>query len=228
MRARLDTMDHIHETNARSMEGFSSLYRRIGKRIMDLSLCFILVPMILPLVMLAVMLVRRDGGPGFYSQHRVGHDGRTFRVWKIRSMVVGADEVLAKYLDENASAKEEWELNQKLENDPRVTKLGEFLRKSSIDELPQVWNVIRGDMSLVGPRPFMPDQKLIYDQAGSSASYYRLRPGITGLWQVTGRGKSSFASRVAFDNEYDRSLSLLSDVKIVIRTIGVLLVGTGH
>ena len=143
---------------------------------------------------------------------------------KIRSMVPDAELILQDYLEQNPKARDEWEHKQKLRCDPRITWLGSFLRKLSIDELPQLWNVLRGDMSLIGPRPIMIDQRALYP----GSAYYHMRPGITGLWQVSDRNESSFIERAKFDTDYYNNCSLKTDLTIFMRTIGVVLRGTGY
>jgi len=190
-----------------------------------LDVCFILMtaPVVLPIVGLFALLTKRDGGPAFYAQQRIGRDGRKFNCWKIRSMVEDADKVLNQYLAENPEANAEWVVSQKLRKDPRITTLGKFIRKSSIDELPQLWCVFKGEMSLVGPRPFLPEQKPLY----KGNAYYTLRPGLTGFWQVSDRNQSSFASRAVYDNRYAAELDMLTDLKILFRTVGVVVRATG-
>lgn len=202
-------------------------YRDIGKRTMDLILSGLLLIAILPLLAVLIPLARRDGGPGFYTQPRVGRDGKEFQCYKLRTMVVDAEALLKRMCDEDPELAREWHENQKLADDPRITKAGRFLRATSLDELPQIFNVIKGDMSLVGPRPFMPDQNDLYWQAGGRA-YYDVRPGITGPWQVEGRGQTSFVSRVGFDERYLHRLSLRGDLGYLVKTIGVVLQRTGH
>lgn len=160
----------------------------------------------------------------FYNQLRVGRRGETFRLLKLRTMVVDADAKLEAYLAENPEARAEWDATQKLKNDPRITKIGAFLRKTSLDELPQLFNVVTGDMSIVGPRPIMESQRDLY----SGDSYYNMRPGLTGLWQVSERNESEFADRVRFDNQYDATLSLKSDLSVLVRTVGVVVRATGY
>jgi lipopolysaccharide/colanic/teichoic acid biosynthesis glycosyltransferase len=198
-------------------------YARFIKRAVDVTAIVLMLPVILPIIALCYVLIRRDGGPAFYSQERIGKNGETFICWKLRSMVVDAEARLDEYLAQNPEAKAEWDLNQKLLNDPRITRVGSFIRKMSIDELPQLFCVLKGDMSLVGPRPFMPDQQDLYP----GRAYYDLRPGLTGLWQVSDRHESTFASRAGFDNNYAADLSLKGDVSILMRTVGVVLRGTG-
>lgn len=173
------------------------------------------------IVVIAVLLKAGGNGPVFFAHSRIGQGGHPFQCWKFRTMVVNAQERLQSYLDENPEARAEWEGSRKLSNDPRVTCLGNFLRKTSLDELPQFWNVIRGDMSLVGPRPITQDEAQYY---GNRFDYYlAVRPGITGLWQVSGRSTSSYDERVKLDVEYVRTRSLWKDLQIVLRTVKVVL-----
>lgn len=203
-------------------------YANGGKRVLDLLLLLIAAPVILSVMALMVTMVSLTGGRPFYAQERIGRDGRTFRCWKVRTMVRNAEADLLRLLSEDPALAQEWIVNQKLARDPRVTFPGRVLRKTSLDELPQVWNVLRGDMSLVGPRPFTPDQKDLYlaDNLGR-IPYLDLRPGITGLWQVSRRNEGSFAERVHYDNAYAHSVSLAGDVRIMLRTFAVVLRGTG-
>ena len=152
----------------------------------------------------------------FYRQARVGRGGRIYRIWKLRSMVMNADQKLEAHLAADPAARAEWDETQKLKRDPRITRFGRLIRKSSLDELPQLWNVLIGDMSLVGPRPMMPDQRALYP----GRAYYALRPGITGPWQVSERNATSFADRARFDDKYhDRDLSLATDVRLLRPTV---------
>lgn len=199
------------------------LYRNAFKRLLDIAAILGALPVVLPVVMILGLLVALDGGSPFYAQMRVGRHGRRFRMWKLRSMVMDADARMAEYLAANTEAREEWDRTQKLREDPRITRLGRFLRKSSLDELPQLWNVLTGDMSLVGPRPMMIAQQAIYP----GTAYFALRPGITGFWQTAGRNRTTFAARAAYDTRYDEALSLATDVAILLRTVAVVLRGTG-
>jgi lipopolysaccharide/colanic/teichoic acid biosynthesis glycosyltransferase len=144
-------------------------------------------------------------------------------MWKLRSMVANADQLLSVYLAENPDARIEWDHSQKLRYDPRITRVGRIIRKTSLDELPQLWNVLRGDMSLVGPRPMMVDQQELYP----GTAYYALRPGITGFWQVSVRNESSFSERAHFDADYLGRMSFVTDLKVLARTVSVVLNGTG-
>lgn len=198
-------------------------YRRGLKRVLDITTILAAAPVVVPMVAALAILVARNGGRPFYSQVRVGKGGKPFRMWKLRSMVNDADARMEAYLAENPEARAEWDSNQKLRNDPRVTRFGQFLRRSSLDELPQLWNVLTGDMSLVGPRPMMLNQQSLYP----GDAYYKLRPGITGFWQTAGRHKTTFAARAEFDAAYEADLSLMTDVRIMARTVGVVLKGSG-
>lgn len=201
----------------------STLYRDGFKRALDILLVLIAALPILFFVAICAALVALDGSSPFYLQKRVGKDGRIFNMWKLRSMVPNADEMLKSYLASNPEARVEWDYSQKLRHDPRITKVGHFIRKTSLDELPQLWNVLRGDMSLVGPRPMMVSQMEMYP----GTAYYALRPGITGFWQISVRNESSFAERAGFDTDYLRKLSFVTDLKVLYRTVSVVVNGTG-
>ncbi|AUC53726.1 sugar transferase [Sagittula sp. P11] len=198
-------------------------YRDVLKRALDITLVLLVA---LPAVLLTLIfagLVMLDGHGPFYSQQRVGRNGRTFRMWKLRSMVPDADAQLSAYLAANPEARMEWDLTQKLRRDPRITAIGRIIRKTSIDELPQLLNVLVGDMSLVGPRPMMLNQREIYP----GTAYYSLRPGITGFWQTSVRNESSFSERARFDTDYLRDLSFVTDLRVLLKTVRVVVHGTG-
>lgn len=201
-----------------------SLYSRLFKRLLDVSLIVIAMPLVVPVILVLALLVMLDGGSPFYTQERVGQGGRIYRIWKLRSMVHEAEAALERYLATSPAARAEWNLTQKLRNDPRVTRVGRFLRAYSLDELPQLWNVLKGDMSLVGPRPMMPNQRILYP----GSAYYDLRPGITGYWQVTQRNRSSFADRAWYDTQYHRDVSFTTDLVLLFSTVRVVLKATGH
>lgn len=199
------------------------LYRDVAKRALDIALVLVAaVPVLLVLCVLA-LVIALDGKSPIYLQKRVGRSGRVFQMWKLRSMVPNAEAQLQSYLAANPKARAEWDRTQKLRRDPRITRIGHLIRKTSLDELPQLWNVLRGDMSLVGPRPMMVSQKALYP----GSAYYALRPGITGFWQTSVRNESSFAERARFDADYLRQLSLGTDIKVLFRTVGVVIKGTG-
>lgn len=199
------------------------IYRNGLKRLLDVTAIIAAVPVVVPIIAVMAVMVARNGGKPFYSQVRVGREGKPFLMWKLRSMVPDADDRMEIYLAENPAARAEWDSTQKLRNDPRITPLGQFLRRSSLDELPQLWNVLKGDMSLVGPRPMMLNQRSIYP----GTAYYRMRPGLTGYWQTAGRNKTTFEARAEFDTVYDDELSLGNDLRILSKTVGVVLKGTG-
>jgi exopolysaccharide production protein ExoY len=212
------------ESDTRSSRIQIGFYRRFVKRLIDLMLVASAMPAVIPIMIVLAVLIKIDGGPVFYSQQRVGLGGRTFRMWKLRSMVVNADQMLQELLDRDPDARQEWDETQKLKRDPRITPVGHAIRKTSLDELPQIWNVLVGDMSLVGPRPFLPEQKDLY----AGRDYYQLRPGLTGLWQVNDRNGTSFSARVVYDSQYYEQLSLRTDAQILMETITVVLRGTGY
>ena len=200
------------------------VYARFPKRALDLFLTLLSAPIWLSAIAIGALLVMTDGKSPFYSQVRVGRGGRHFRILKLRTMVVDADGKLEAYLRANPSARAEWDKTQKLKEDPRITRFGRLLRKTSLDELPQLFNVLAGDMSLVGPRPIMVDQVALYP----GQAYYSLRPGLTGLWQVSKRNESRFTDRVRFDNRYAASQSLSTDLGVLARTVLTVLRGTGY
>ena len=207
-----------------SHPGGGGIYSRYLKRVFDIAVLLLVAPSVLIVVSLLALLVRRDGGPAFYGQDRVGRNGRVFRCWKLRSMVIDAEAQLANHFDRDPAARAEWDTHQKLKNDPRITSVGRFLRKTSLDELPQLWNVLRGEMSLVGPRPILPEQRALYP----GKAYYELRPGLTGFWQVGARNHSSFADRAVHDAEYSTRLSFATDLLVLLMTLRVVLRGTGY
>ena len=201
-----------------------NVYTHGGKRALDVAIVVLAAPLVLLVVGILALLVALDGGQPFYTQDRVGRNRRHYKIWKLRSMVAGADEKLEGFLACNPEARAEWNKTQKLKSDPRITSFGLFLRRSSLDELPQLWNVLRGDMSLVGPRPMMPAQMALYP----GSAYYDLRPGITGSWQVSARNESSFEDRAKFDTAYGKNVTLAQDARILFATVEVVLKGTGH
>lgn len=200
-------------------------YRRGVKRVFDAVAAAGLLALFLPLIGLLWALVRMDGGPGFFAHQRIGRGGVAFGCLKLRSMVPDAGARLAAHLAADPAARAEWAATRKLAKDPRITRLGRFLRETSLDELPQLWNVLRGEMSLVGPRPVPADELTLYGPA--AARYLSVRPGLTGLWQVSGRNGTGYAARIRLDEAYVASLSLPGDLTILWRTLGVVLRRTG-
>jgi len=182
--------------------------------------------LLMPLILLIICWIKLESvGPVFYSQARIGRHGRKFRAWKFRSMMVNADTMLETYLAKNPDLRQEWERDHKLKRDPRVTRAGRFLRRTSLDELPQLWNVLRGEMSLVGPRPITDQEVEKYGDAFET--YKKVVGGITGLWQVSGRNDVSYEERVYFDQFYVRNWSVWLDCCILFRTIAVVLFSKG-
>lgn len=194
-----------------------------AKRAFDVLVTLLAAPFALAIVGIFALLVRRDGGPVFFCQPRVGKGGRIFNLWKLRTMAPDAEQRLQAHLAADPSARAEWESMQKLRNDPRITRLGKFLRKYSIDELPQLLNVLVGDMSLVGPRPMLPEQRQHYP----GTAYFDMRPGLTGLWQISERNGCTFTERALHDTRYSGIMSFSTDMWILMRTTSVVLKGTG-
>jgi exopolysaccharide production protein ExoY len=192
----------------------------------DRSAALLALVLLLPmLLMVAALIWLRDPGPVLFAHPRVGQGGRMFRCLKFRTMVRNGDEVLARHLERSPEAAREWEETRKLRDDPRVTRLGRTLRKTSIDELPQLINVLKGEMSLVGPRPIVEAEARHYGAV--MREYTAVRPGLTGLWQVGGRSDTTYAERVRLDQTYVRTQSLALDLKIILRTVVVVLKGRG-
>lgn len=196
------------------------------KRGLDLTAGIALLFLLAPLMLLIVALIRTgDGGPAFYRQTRIGRGGRTFRCWKFRTMACDADEALRQLLASDLAAAREWSESQKLTLDPRITPVGSFLRRSSLDELPQLFNIIAGDMSFVGPRPIVAAERERYGEAFNHC--FSVPPGLTGLWQISGRSDCSYATRVSLDSQYASEWHLLLDAKILVRTVPAVLTQKG-
>ena len=162
-------------------------------------------------------IITKNKGPIFYNTTRIGKDGKPFKMYKFRSMVLGADEILKEYLENNDEAKKEYKKYKKLKNDPRITKVGEFIRKTSLDEFPQFINVLKGDMSLVGPRPYLPREK--EEMSEYYSSIITCKPGVTGFWQINGRSNTTFTDRLQMDTEYAYTKNLKTDIKILFKTV---------
>lgn len=198
---------------------------RILKRLFDIVVSALLLLMLAPLFAYLVVKVRASKGPAFFGHMRIGEEQQSFPCYKFRTMVPNSAEVLEQLLRDSAEARAEWEAEFKLKNDPRITPIGDFLRRTSLDELPQLWNVLRGEMSLVGPRPVVRDELAKY---GEDVSYYlQVRPGMTGLWQVSGRNDVDYETRVALDAWYVRNWSLWYDIVILLKTVKVVLARDG-
>lgn len=198
----------------------------MAKRSFDILAASVALLLFSPLFLLIMALVKfSDGGSVFYGHRRIGHNGQSFKCLKFRTMMEKGDEVLEEFFRINPDAYEEWRTTRKLQNDPRVTVVGAVLRKLSLDELPQLLNIIRGEMSVVGPRPVVEDELELYDLA--AVFYLRSRPGLTGLWQISGRNDVSYATRVAFDTQYVQNWSLFADLVIVFKTIPAVCLSRG-
>ena len=199
------------------------LFYRLIKRIMDviggIVGCLFLIP--ITFVLYIANLISKDNkGPLFYEQLRIGKNGKQFRIYKYRSMVMNAEEKLWEYLNNNPEAKEEYTKYKKLKNDPRITRIGKFIRKTSIDEFPQFINVLKGDMSLVGPRPYL--HREIQDMGEGYNEIIKVKPGLTGPWQTAGRSSVTFEDRVSMDTEYVKTYSLINDAKFLFKTFAKL------
>ena len=192
---------------------------------LDFLIALLALAALSPLLLAIAIYIKTDGGPALYAQKRIGRGGRTFRCFKFRTMVVDAERRLQELLASDAKAAAEWAAVHKLSADPRVTEIGAFLRKTSLDEIPQLLNVLRGEMSLVGPRPIVQDEVARYKN--EITSYYAVRPGVTGLWQVSGRSDTTYARRVQLDVAYVKNWSLLQDLSILLRTVPAVLLRRG-
>lgn len=196
------------------------------KRLLDILGALVFFTVFLPLYLAVALGVRLSSkGPIFYTQDRIGRYGRVFSFYKFRSMVENSEQAFSSFLDSDQSARSQWEMYQKLDRDPRITRFGQFIRRTSLDELPQFWNVLMGDMSMVGPRPCMPSQRGLYGTHWKA--YCAVRPGLTGLWQVSGRNRLTYEQRVQLDAEYVKNWSLYLDIRILLRTVAVVLTGNG-
>ena len=214
---RDNTVIELKSEGKRLLQGKEKVYE-ISKRVIDIIGSMVGIVTLVPLTIgvFIAKLITNDKGSVFYTQNRIGKDGKIFKMYKFRSMVVGADDILQEYLNSNTEAKEEYRINKKLKHDPRVTKVGEFIRKTSIDEFPQFINVLKGEMSLVGPRPYLPRE---INDIGEYYPYITsVKPGITGLWQISGRSEVSFKKRMDYDVQYYNSYSLKKDMKILFLT----------
>ncbi len=198
--------------------GRGRIFDRAPKRLFDVSVAAICLFLLLPLfVLVAASIWAVDRGSPFYSHRRLGRGGKTFGCLKFRSMRMNGDEILSRHLAENPAALAEWTQSRKLKNDPRITVIGHVLRKTSLDELPQLINILRGEMSLVGPRPIVEAEVEKYGDAASA--YFAVRPGLTGMWQISGRSDTTYAERVRLDRHYVESRSFSGDIMIILRTV---------
>ena len=219
--ADVDTVSETIPINTTiNKKGIKRILENVIKRIIDIIGGLIGTIILIPLsiiIYIARIILNEDDGPMFYEQLRIGKNGKQFRMYKYRSMVMGADEKLFEYLEQNEEAREEYTKYKKLKNDPRITKIGNFLRKTSLDEFPQFLNVLMGHMSLVGPRPYLPREK---KDMGEYYTYIiESKPGITGYWQVAGRSDVTFDERLKMDFEYNKNKSLKTDIKLMFKTV---------
>jgi Undecaprenyl-phosphate galactose phosphotransferase WbaP len=190
------------------------------------AVAFVLLMLLSPVMLVITFFIwQRDGAPVLFAHYRVGHEGKLFRCMKFRTMLRNSEQVLADLLRDDPAAREEWARDQKLTNDPRITAIGHFLRKTSLDELPQLINVLRGEMSLVGPRPITVGELTRYGKV--RWHYLSVRPGITGLWQVSGRNNTTYDERVALDRRYVEQKTLWMDLAILFKTVKVVVVREG-
>ncbi|MBP3635039.1 MAG: sugar transferase [Bacilli bacterium] len=195
---------------------------RFVKRLFDFIISLISLILLSPFFIIFIIIIRVDSrGPAFLVQKRIGKNGKEFNFYKFRSMVLNADEILFKMLESDSKLKEEYDKNKKLENDPRITKVGKFIRKYSIDELPQLINILKGDMSLIGNRPYLPREK--EDMGGYFNEIVKTKPGLTGYWQTQGRSKTDFETRLRLETYYSNHMSLKLDIKIFFRTFAVVI-----
>ncbi len=195
---------------------------RAIKRAFDIAVSSICLILLSPVFMLVALIIKLDSsGPVFFGHERIGKGGKPFRCYKFRTMVSNAAEVLEQLLENDPEARSQWEKDFKLKHDPRITRIGRFLRKTSLDELPQLWNVLKGEMSLVGPRPIITEEVEKYGD--KSRYFFKVIPGITGLWQVSGRNDIDYNERVMLDEYYAKNWSLWLDIEILIRTFGAVL-----
>lgn len=196
--------------------------QHVVKRIFDVTASVVLLFLLAPLMLLIAASIRAgDSGPALFQQSRVGRGGKSFRCWKFRTMACDADQALQRLLASDPNAAREWAESQKLTHDPRITPVGAFLRRSSLDELPQLFNIIAGDMSFVGPRPIVAAERERYGEAFTHC--FSVPPGLTGLWQISGRSDCSYATRVSLDSQYASEWHLLLDAKILVKTVPAVL-----
>lgn len=207
------------------MLGYNKYLSSTRKRLLDLSVALLLGLLVAPLALMLFVVLTLFGGRPLFAHERIGKGGVKFRCYKFRTMIIGAEQKLELLLKEDPIARASWAAHQKLDNDPRITPFGAFLRKSSLDEIPQLINVLRGEMSIVGPRPITEGE--FYRYKRSQRYYLKSKPGITGIWQCSGRNDVSYSTRVAMDRQYCKEASACLDVNIMWRTIHAVLARRG-
>lgn len=194
---------------------------RFLKRAFDIIFALFFLIILSPFILILALLIKKDGGPAFYGHERIGQNGIRFKCLKFRSMAVNSQELLQQILNNNPEARQEWETTFKLKNDPRITTIGHFIRKTSLDEIPQLINILKGEMSTVGPRPVTEKELPMYNE---DVKYYLMtKPGLTGLWQVSGRNDIDYESRVKLDTDYIQNWSFFKDIIIILKTVKVVL-----
>ena len=219
--------ENIKVLKQKEHKSFNEVTYSFLKRTLDITASATALLLLSPVFLVTSLAIRKDSdGPAMFTQKRIGKDGKLFEIYKFRTMVPDADKKLFELLENDEEAAKEYKLNKKLKNDPRITKVGNFLRKTSIDELPQLINVLKGDMSLVGPRPYLPRE--IDDMEGYYDDIIESKPGITGLWQVSGRSNTTFEERMEFDLEYNENKSFMYDMGLLFKTVGSVLKGEGE
>lgn len=209
------------------MKKFAITLNRIMKRCFDIVVAFLLLIILSPLIIYFFCRIYFDGGHVIFADKRVGLNGKKFKCYKFRTMVFNSNKILNDLLIRDSDAKKEWEKYFKLKNDPRITRVGRFLRKSSFDELPQLWNVLIGDMSIIGPRPIIDNDEQINKYGIYLKYYYSVRPGMSGLWQISGRNELTFRERIKLDMKYIKSATIFTDIYILFKTIPVLIFRKG-
>ncbi|WP_039925036.1 sugar transferase, partial [Treponema sp. JC4] len=209
-----------------SVHNLTFRINKLLKRLLDLFIILCLSPIWVPVFALCALLTKiTSKGPVFYGHKRVGRNGKTIKCWKFRSMVVNSQEILEKLLAENEEMRLQWEKDRKLENDPRITKFGKILRKTSMDELPQLINILLGEMSLVGPRPVTEPE---LEKYGDYKDYVlSVKPGLSGMWQISGRSDTGYEERISYDTYYIQNWSIWLDIWILIKSVWVVLLGKG-
>jgi lipopolysaccharide/colanic/teichoic acid biosynthesis glycosyltransferase len=220
-----DCVEHFSSPNGEAAYAVAAPWAVRVKRGLDLTLAIVLAPFVALLILLICLLVMLECGNPIYRHLRLGRGGRTFYCYKIRTMALDADAQLKALLESNHLARQEWFEQFKLKTDPRITRLGGFLRKASLDELPQLWNVLKGEMSLIGPRPITPGELQRYGE--HAAAYLACYPGISGLWQISGRNDTSYEKRVLMDERYARRWTFTLDLWILLQTLPAVLKAGG-
>lgn len=212
--------------NSKSSISFGRKLYFFQKRLFDIIMSIIGLVFLLPVFIVIIIAIKLDSkGPAIFVQERIGKNGKLFKFYKFRSMVENADDVLFEMLKGSSKEAEEYRINKKLENDPRITKVGKIIRKCSLDELPQLLNILKGDMSFIGNRPYL--EREIPDMGDYYKDIIKSKPGLTGLWQVNGRSNTTFETRLKLEKKYSEEMCFLLDLKIFIKTFGVVLKTNG-